>query len=158
MRIAGHFLVRLAAPSLLVSSLAACGAAPSSTVEDAEADPVGSVSETLVQSALTKPQSKTVLKVVDDICGDTWCSGDYDFGFRRVTCNAHAETCTLVFQLFPREGVASALPSYWRSCKTHGFTGFDSLVTTAPNGYQSIDQDYYDALTECVSRIEAKLR
>ena len=137
--------------------LAACGAASPSDVEDSEATPVAAVTEALSTNALTPAEAKTTLKLVDDICGDTWCDGDYDFHFRRLTCNGPAETCTLVFQVIPRDGVASPRPLFGRSCKTHGFTGFDSLVTTAPNGYQSLDQSYYDELTECVSRIEEKL-
>lgn len=144
----------------LTTSLIACGAAPGSSVEDADAAPLGTETETeaLTASALTPAESKTVLRLVDDICGDTWCDGDYNFGFRRITCNRAAATCTLTLQVFPREGVVSVRSSYWRSCKTPDFSGFGSLVATAPNGYQSLDQSYYDALTECMSRIEAKLR
>ena len=46
---------------------------------------------------------------------------------------------------------------YWRSCKTAGFEGFSSLVNTASSGYQSLDDDYYDALTECTTRIVSHL-
>jgi hypothetical protein len=89
--------------------------------------------------------------------GDTWCDGDYDFGFRRLTCNDHLGSCSLLLQIFPREGVPATQRSYWRTCTTHDFTGFDSLVVTAPNGYESLDQNYYMALTECISQIEDNL-
>ena len=141
----------------------ACSAGTAGTnhgVEVGDADPVDAQSEVeaLARNALTAAQAKTTLKLIDDICGDTWCSGDYNFGFRRLICAKAAHTCTLTLQVFPREGVPSSARSYWRSCKTSGFTGFASLVNTAPNGYQSLHGDYYDALTECIFRIEDNLR
>lgn len=132
------------------------GASPE--VEDGEVASLDGASEALQRSALTPAQAQTTLKLIDDICGDTWCEGDYDFGFRRLTCDKTKRTCTLLLQLFSRDGEGAARKSYFRSCKTPGFTGFSSLVATAPNGYQSLQSDYYDALSECISRIETKLR
>lgn len=157
----GYF--RAVAVTLGFLGVFACSAGTSGTnhgVQVGEADPVDAQSEAeaLAKNALTAAQAKTTLQLIDDICGDTWCSGDYNFGFRRLTCAQAAHTCTLTLQVFPREGVPSSAPSYWRSCKTSGFTGFASLVNTAPNGYQSLQSDYYDALTECVFRIEEHLR
>jgi hypothetical protein len=147
--------------------LSACSAGSASEragggVEVAEAEPAADAvaqdeTEGLTKNALSAAQAKTTLKLIDDICGDTWCDGDYDFGFRRLTCAQSAHTCTLTLQVFPRDGVTSSARSYWRSCKTAGFAGFASLVNTASSGYQSLQSDYYDALTECMFRIEANL-
>jgi hypothetical protein len=139
--------------------LMACSAGTSPAVEVSDAAPTEthSVAEELAKNALTPAQAKTTLKLIDDICGDTWCDGDYNFGFRRLTCSKAAHTCTLTLQVFPREGVVSSAKSYWRSCKTPGFSGFRSLVNTAANGYQSLASDYYDGLTECMFHIENNL-
>jgi hypothetical protein len=126
-------------------------------VEVSEATPVESQSEALAVNALSAAQAKTALRLIDTICGDTWCDGDYDFGFRRLTCSKAGHTCTLTLQAFPVEGVTSSQRSYWRSCKTPGFTGFASLVNTAPNGYQSLNDDYYESLSECISLVESHL-
>jgi hypothetical protein len=134
----------------------ACSAGASPSVEVSEAAPVEAHSEALTENALTAAQAKTTLRLIDNICGDTWCDGDYDFGFRRLSCSKAAHTCTLTLQAFPVDGAQSSQPSYWRSCKTPGFTGFASLVTTL-NGYQSLNDDYYDLLTECISRVESNL-
>jgi hypothetical protein len=139
-----------------VLGLLACSAGTTPAVEVNEAAATDET-EALTKNALSPAQSKTALKLIDDICGDTWCDGDYNFGFRRLTCAKAAHTCTLTLQVFPDAGVTSAARSYWRSCKTSGFTGFDSLVSTAPSGYQSLQSDYYDALTECIFRIEGNL-
>ncbi len=143
--------------------LAACSGGASDEVEVSEASPDEAIAENVesplqAKNALSTAQSRTVLKLIDDICGDTWCSGDYDFGFRRLTCATAARTCTLTLQVFPREGVPSSEKSYWRSCKTHDFRGFASLVDTGPNGYQSLTSRYYDALTECTSRVVGHLK
>jgi len=143
----------------LAAWLCGCSAGKSPTLEVSEAEPTDarSEAESLAKNALTAAQAKTALGLIDEICGDTWCDGDYDFGFRRLTCSKAAETCTLTLQVFPREGVASRAHSYWRSCKTADFAGFDSLVSTGPSGYQSLNDDYYDALSECLSRVVTNL-
>jgi hypothetical protein len=140
---------------LVLSGCSSAGTSPA--VEVNEAAPAEQRTEDLTRSALTPAQAKLTLRLIDDICGDTWCDGDYDFGFRRLTCSKAGKTCTLTLQVFPIQGVPSKEKSYWRSCKTSGFDGFDSLVATAPNGYQSLQGDYYDALTECVDSIMSKL-
>ena len=138
-------------------SLAACSAGAGPQVEVTEGNAVESQSEALAVNALSAAQTKTVLRLIDNICGDTWCDGDYDFGFRRLTCSHAGQTCTLTLQAFPIEGVSATQKSYWRSCKTPGFTGFSSLVSTAPGGYQSLTDGYYDVLSECISRVESNL-
>jgi hypothetical protein len=135
----------------------ACSAGATPSVEVGEASPLEAQSEALAVNALSVAQARTTLRLIDNICGDTWCDGDYDFGFRRLTCSKAAHTCTLTLQAFPVEGVPGSQRSYWRSCKTPGFTNFASLVSTAPNGYQSLNDDYYDALSECISRVESTL-
>jgi hypothetical protein len=139
-----------------VLSVAACSAGASSGVEVSEAAPVETQSEALAGNALSATQAKTALRLIDNICGDTWCDGDYDFGFRRLSCSRAAHTCTLTLQAFPVDDAPGSQRSYWRSCKTPGFTGFASLVTTL-NGYQSLNDGYYDLLTECISRVESNL-
>ena len=66
--------------------LSACSAASESDMQVTEVSPAGEQADALSRSALSSAQSKSALKLIDDICGDTWCSGDYNFGFRRLTC------------------------------------------------------------------------
>ncbi len=152
--------LRISSALILAATLAAtlggCGGGPAEAAPEV-GDVVATASEALARNALTPAQAKTVLSLADEICGDTWCDGDYDFGFRRIVCDAGAGTCTLTVQIFPRDGVPSSQRSYFRACKTHGFTGFDSLVSGASGGYQALADGYYEALTECTSRIVAKL-
>src|SRR4051812_11782524 len=90
---------------LALALLPACSAGAGQGVEVGEGSALESQSEALTPNALSAAQAKTVLRLIDDICGDTWCDGDYDFGFRRLSCNSALHTCTLTLQAFPVAGV-----------------------------------------------------
>jgi hypothetical protein len=143
---------------LLAMSALGCSAAAGET----ESEPVEEVSEQeLAKNALTKQQASTVLKLVDDICGDTWCEGDHNFRFDRLECTKPCGktpgSCRLTFRIFSYDTDVKTGPTYTRTCTTRGFTGFTSLVETAANGYQSLNWDYYDALSACIDRVESQL-
>ena len=118
------------------------------------------VSEELARSALGPRQQATVLELIDGICGDTWCEGDHNFRFDslhcRAGCRGHAGQCVLTFRIFGHDTDVETGPTYTRSCRTGGFTGFDSLVETHDH-YQSLTSSYYGALTECISEVEDAL-
>ena len=137
--------------------LVGCSAGAAPDVEVGQDSAVESEGASLVDNALSQAQVKRVLELVDAICADTWCSGDYNFGFRRLSCSRVHGTCTLTLQVFPREAVTATERSYWRSCKTSGFSGFGSLVDRTGT-YLSLDDTYYDALSECTTRIVSHLR
>ena len=129
--------------------------------DELETAPAQSAIE-LSSNALTKKQASTVLQLIDDICGDSWCEGDHNFHFDRIQCKpscgkARAGTCQVTFRIFPYDSDLQTGPTYVRTCETPGFTGFSSLVDTASNGYQSLHWDYYDALSACISEVENEL-
>ncbi|RYZ10204.1 MAG: hypothetical protein EOO73_01105 [Myxococcales bacterium] len=127
-----------------------------------EAEELGEAESALCQGALSATQEKTALKLIDDICGDTWCEGDNNFAFLALKCRAGAGsaasngTCTLKLDIIPRVDETPA-PRYRRRCTTHGFSGFASLVVTSASGYQSLQPAFYDALSECINELEAEL-
>jgi hypothetical protein len=143
---------------VLALSIPACAVEAGNGAVDAEAR--AQQDSALCSNALSPSQEKTALKLIDDICGDTWCEGDNNFAFDRLSCHAgspaspNGGSCTLKLRIIPREDEP---PSYSRVCSTGGFRGFDSLVQTAQSGYQSLDWDFYLALTECISKLEAEL-
>jgi len=141
----------------------ACGAEldAAGVLEAAETEPTLIVQEELSSNALTRAEASTALTLIDNICGDTWCEGDHNFRFLRLhcqdPCGRSPGTCRLTLQIFPYDSTPEAGPTFTRSCKTPDFTGFGSLVQTAPSGYQSLQPEYFDALTECISRLESNL-
>jgi hypothetical protein len=144
--------------AMLLTSVVGCAfdTAPSS-----DEAPVGELSQELQRSALTPSQQATVLDLIDDICGDTWCEGDHNFSFDRLRCRngcpGRPGRCEMTFRVFSYDTDVETGPTFVRSCETTGFTGFESLVQTQ-GSYQSLQPAYYDALTECISRIESELR
>ena len=121
---------------------------------------VGEATEALTQKGLSKSEEAVALKAIDDICGDTWCEGDHNFSFDRLECTkgcaGHAGQCWLTFRVFSYDTDLETGPTYTRSCRTPGFTGFDSLVQTF-GLYHSLQPAYYTALTECIGRVESRL-
>jgi hypothetical protein len=134
-------------------------------VDNGHADADGTVAEAeatdaLTKGALTEQQEAVALKAIDDICGDTWCEGDHNFSFDRLECvkgcGGQAGSCRLTFRVFSYDTDVETGPTYTRSCRTSGFTGFDSLVETFGD-YHSLQPAFYEALTECIGRVESHL-
>ena len=146
-------LVSFGLLNVLGSAVIGCGTPPPSDSEALEIvsfhdEPVLSIPS---GNALSRAEERIVLKLVDDICGDTWCEGDYDFRFRRLFCDSNAATCSLIFQMASREGAGTS----WRPqmCRTGGFLDFDSLVETSSGGYQWLTDGYYKALSACIGQL-----
>jgi hypothetical protein len=72
-------------------------------------------------------------------------------------CRKTPGTCRLGFRILPYDSDPSTGPSYARSCETPNFVSFASLVETAQNGYQSLNWDFYDALSACIAKLESEL-
>jgi hypothetical protein len=142
---------------VLLAALSGCAVDASSEADAVEA---GEASQELRQNALSRPQQATVLKLIDDICGDTWCEGDHNFSFDRLdcqkACGARDGSCKLTFRVFSYDTDIETGPTYTRSCETSAFSGYDSLVRTQGT-FQQLQPAYYDQLTACISRVEAAL-
>lgn len=152
---------------IAITSLACLGLLTGCAVDagtaSSEAEDTGAVSQELCsKNALSLAEQQTALQLIDNICGDTWCEGDNDFAFKKLDCRAPTASrpgsCELQLRIIPREGAAGYPRSFNRSCTTPGFTGFGSLVETTSSGYQSLNWDYYLALTDCISALEDALR
>jgi hypothetical protein len=140
--------------------LSGCSAEIADADELADAE-LGEVESELSRNALSSAEQSTVLRLVDNICGDTWCSGDFNFRFDRIVCQTGCGRtsghCRLEFRMFPYDATVETGPTYARSCRTAPFHGLESLVSTSSYGYQSLEPDYYEDLTNCIARIESRL-
>jgi len=143
--------------AVLVMSLVGCAV---DTSQGDDSDELGEASHELRRNALNSRQEATALKLIDDICGDTWCEGDHNFRFDRLECQKGCGrtegSCQMAFRIFSYDTDIETGPTYVRTCRTGGFTGFASLVSTQ-GSYASLQPAYYDALSECISRIESTL-
>ena len=97
--------------------------------------------------AVTAAQERVVLRLVDDICGDTWCEGEHAFRFRRFACHPR-RGCLLVVDL----ATWSHEPRRWhrRSAWVRGFPRFGDMVVTAPGGERSLQPAFYEAVGRAV--------
>lgn len=132
---------RLAALALLAVSFAVLLAGPA-LAQSSQPDTRG----------LTGRQEATVLRLIDQICGDTWCEGDFRYDFRTFSCDAAHRTCRLTLRLAPYTDEA---PHWYRRAGTvHGFVRFSQMVRTAANGGQSLVPEFYDAVNTLINQIE----
>ena len=145
--------------ALPLALAAGCGGSSATAgTADPTDDTAGALeAEAKLPNDLTAAQAKLVLKLIDDRCGDTWCEGDNNFGFRTMKCQFGAASCTMTYQIFTPEYAGHPKATYWRSCKTTGITSFASMVDTAANGYQSLNWDFYLKLDTCITAAESKL-
>ncbi|HYP74903.1 MAG TPA: hypothetical protein VER12_03040 [Polyangiaceae bacterium] len=154
-------LVGFVAATVLVGASGCSVASADASSEQSSESEVSIATSELGVNGLTPKQARTALGLIDDICGDTWCEGDHNFRFDHLECTRPCGrtpgTCRLAFRIFPHDSQPSTGPSYARTCKTTGFTGFSSLVDTAQNGYQSLNWQFYDSLSACISRLEEQL-
>ena len=132
--------VTLAALSL---SLVGIGAAPATAQARAPYD-------------LTPRQEAVVLDLIDDICGDTWCEGDFAFDFRRFECSPEKRSCVLRLRI--ASWANDPLEWQWRSRQITGFPRFWQMVDTSDSGYLSLDWDFYTAVSDAISSIEESVR
>ena len=137
-------LARLAALGLLLLTALGLLAAPAGAA-GLSSRPIG----------LSPAEQRTVLDLVDAICGDTWCEGDHAFDFRGFTCDTPAGTCVLRLRI-ARSG-EEPLRWYVRSGTVTGFTRFSQMVETSASGHQSLAWPFYEALSEVVGEIEASV-
>src|SRR5262245_7582380 len=82
---------RVALLPLLFSLLAACAQASGSSTSNVTDDRL-----------LTEDEEKQVLTEIDNICGDTWCEGDFDFSFNALDCRTTTSSCRFDFELIDR--------------------------------------------------------
>jgi hypothetical protein len=144
---------------LIAFALAGCAGSASLSTEvsdssAAEVDAADAKADAAHRN-LTTAQQKAVLTQLDNICGDTWCDGDWSFDFKKIVCKLDLGTCTWTALITPSVPATEKLV-FWRSCKVSGVHQFSDLVTTT-NGYQSLNEDYYMASTDCVQKIESHL-
>ena len=115
--------------------------------------PAGAAGLTSRQLGLSPAEQRTVLDLVDAICGDTWCEGDHAFRFQRFSCDRRRASCTLRLQL----SSWSEEPRRWRtrSPRISGFPRYRDMVATGPGGGRSLQPAFYEAVGDAVRAAEA---
>ena len=110
---------------------------------------------------------REILNVTDQMCGDTWCEGNYNFDFQRVTCYTETSPspnfCEFEFDMI-------SYPTFPRN-RTTGYNAvvrnrtsvFCRIFISAPLPARKEDvRDYYNKfihqdLTDCIFDLEDQL-
>jgi len=100
-------------------------------------------------AGLTAAQAREVLTALDNICGDTWCEGDFSWHFKRMTCNFGLKRCTVT--MFIEDGYGEG-KTWWRSARISRVSSYRSLMSGG-----ELTDSFYDKVNVAVSRIEEKL-
>jgi len=152
-------LVILALSSMAVWGCAAPSGDPVSNPAD-DVEPSAQAEDlTKAKNDLTAAQAKLVANELNDICGDTWCEGDYSWDFSKIVCDFTKKTCTFTV-LITDPGMDDGTKddrTFWRSCKLSKISSFTAMIDTAKNGYQSLNDDFYSKVDACVGKLESNV-
>lgn len=103
-------------------------------------------------SYLTETEAQAVVSELDNICGDSWCAGDLNYGFDRLLC--HNNECYLDLRAITRNDSGANQSRSYR-CELKGFQSAADLLLVESNFDGSKRLTYtsklYDAVGECIN-------
>ena len=105
----------------------------------------------------TENYEDLVLEAADNICGDTWCEGDFDFEFTNFSLSESDQKANLQFTLiFEGYGLYTTYPT---KCNLAGYSKVSAVIEkeTYYSGYRLTDK-YYEELSLCIANEEAMFR
>ena len=98
----------------------------------------------------TAAQRKEVVRAIDDVCGDTWCEGDFNFQFNDFSCDKKTFACELNFQFIKSDNTVKGTFSPVQICRFENIKEFNQVMDTK----YSLADSFYEALTDCISEKE----
>lgn len=110
-------------------------------------------------NTLSEKQESIVLTSIDNICGDTWCEGDFNFDFYSLECSAETNSCTLEADLIEYTYSGDDYSDekeirYPSKCTIEGYSSFDSMLEDKDTRWPDLAWDFYEAVTDCVTTME----
>ena len=99
---------------------------------------------------LTEKDKTEILEIIDRVCADSWCSGDYEYKFSKFSCNDNSSKCILSFKIIDRDAKPGEVKSRNRRCIFKDITSREKIFTGV-----SLSEEFYDQLNYCVSNRES---
>ena len=103
---------------------------------------------------------------IDDVCGDTWCEGDYDYVFSSVNCDKN-DTVKVDFVMSESADGGREVKKDKKYTATVGadLKGAHKVSCTINNiktaedvvGSSGLNEKFYDSLTDCINTLEGAL-
>lgn len=105
------------------------------------------------------PETETIRKAIDNICGDTWCEGDYKFRFQKVVLDSTSNSTQVFFtmritdswEVSPQATIRNQ--QFYLTCSVPGFSTYGSIMQSG----DSLNWDFYTSLTDCIQTLEGRL-
>ena len=112
-------------------------------------------------SSLTSNQKQQILTATDNLCGDSWCEGDFDFSFNEVDCDFEMGICTMDITLFSQIyeltykslSYNPTVSEFNATCVISGFNNYKSIVENY-RGYEQLTHEFYEELSDCITAQE----
>ena len=126
---------------------------------------------------LSPAQNRAIVVSLDNICGDTWCEGDYNWNFANLTCNFAAKECRIELTLmeyiadmttkdkkdylkriltlpsvgYDKSGEDYEYVTYTQSCPILGVKKVSDVYNAKEDEYSEL---VYDKVSDCISTME----
>ena len=102
-------------------------------------------------ATITKWQEKQVLKALTSYCANSWCEGDYDYKFKSLKCEAHADACRLGVVLVSRTEKAHTKTE----CRYSPVRNFREIMADV-GGPESLNDGFLESLDDCFEKAETR--
>ena len=115
------------------------------------------------KSVLTKSEQKNVLQTIDNLCGDVWCEGDYQFEFNDFDCSAAVDgtSCALKFVMIETDYVKekrglsiTTEKSFPVTCEFGPYKNKAEIL----GDQDGLAESFYDTLNDCIGEMETYLQ
>lgn len=113
------------------------------------------VSNASATEFLTSSQESNVLEAIDNICGDTWCEGDFDYSFDKINCSVEDKSCELsfvyIYKVWNEEiNEEVTLGTAPMKCTLSGIASYEDMIDIERQ-WLDLSYDFYEKVTECVT-------
>ncbi|RYZ52976.1 MAG: hypothetical protein EOP07_18675, partial [Proteobacteria bacterium] len=118
------------------------------------------------QSAELAPKLKqTLLQGLNQICGDSWCAGDFEYKFQDLDCDFESGHCLIDLTVQSRDeveyndkGVEIFRKSFSERRYACDLSGFQSEGQLVDSSALPCSNAFYDALSSCIAETIAPVQ
>jgi hypothetical protein len=109
--------------------------------------------------------AERIRKAIDDICGDSWCEGAFDFRFQEVVLKPNKNETQIFFRMSQQypvrldwkdsQGFKAQINQrfYDVSCLLPGYSTYESVMQSE----YVLRWEVYTTLTQCINALEDRL-
>ncbi len=91
-------------------------------------------------------QRQQIVKVIDNVCADSWCEGDFNYEFIDFQCSRINNSCDLIFYFINTDN-DNEIKSKLQYCHFFNILKIEQVL----EGGHSLNDHFYEALDACIS-------